>query len=331
MYSPNLSCQTARGNSNDQTVQDSIRNADDAFFIKTYNIIMLINNDNYRESLYRMMKCITSTDKLLSDTINERKKLRVYNILDANIVPINFHALQRELPYSNIFNYSYTFEHFVKERFGVIYNSYNKGIKGDGSNFKFAEDQLVDILLNPYDTRNEINYHNTIYKLMVGLDGISSGRPKYLSDQLWNKVLLNTMYRSENYNINDNDIGHKNRTNAFGRQLGENGVGYKNNNIPLMYLRKGAKVNRKGYSEPVHANLNSANATTGKFNDESIARYNTYLVRNIEWFVHLQRCMRILMKEYLEWVDDPVVTKSNAVANAITEYKNDDVFDPDDF
>lgn len=358
----NLSCQTARSRARrdtadntkyDLTEDGGIRKADDEFFLKTYNIIMLINNDNYKESLYRMMKCLTNNDKDgFSDTITDREKMRVYNILDTNIVPINFHALQRELPYSNIFNYSYTFDELVKEKFGVIYNSYNEGKMRNGSNiydpyttttsadreswkFKFAEDQLVDILINPYKKRDPSNYHNTIYKLMIGADGISSGRPKYLSDQLWNKVLLNTIYKNDNRLVNTDSVTYKNTKNTLSGQIDVRDVGQKP--AYLLYLPD-REVNKKGYSEPATANITMF---TGRASERGAPtdiavrrgqeRYNTYLIRSIEWFVHLQRCMRTLMKDHLEWVDDAVVTKSNSVASSITEYKNDNVFDPDDF
>ena len=141
----NLSCQTGRCNyKNDVSIgttaaaagTEGIQKANDDYFIKSSNIVMLINNDNYKQSVYRMLQCITqkaSTEQKLFKT--GREKLRIYNILDSNIVPINFHAMQRELPFSNIFNYSYTFDHFMRERFGVIYdnlhqdrNKFNKGI-----------------------------------------------------------------------------------------------------------------------------------------------------------------------------------------------------------
>jgi hypothetical protein len=347
----NLSCQTARSCAKekktdyDLTKNKGIRKSDDEFFLKTYNIIMLINNDNYKESLYRMMKCLTKDDKGgFSDTIINRKKMRIYNILDTNIVPINFHALQRELPYSNIFNYSYTFDELVKEKFGVIYNSYNAGIMRYGADeynpyesathdahkdrkFKFAEDQLVDILIHPYAEREKTNYDNTIYKLMIGADGISSGRPKYLSDQLWNKVLLNTIYKHADTLVNLDKVIHKNTKNTLLGQINNEEVGKPS--TKLLYLEN-KDVNKKGYSEPKNAGIDAATNAT-ELIKAGYERYNTYLIRSIEWFVHLQRCMRTLMKDHLEWVDDAVVTKSNSVASSITEYKNDNVFDPDDF
>jgi len=402
----NLACQTGRCDYKKNTsisnavggVRLGIKNANDGYFIKSSNIVMLINNDNYKQSIYRMLRCITqkaSSEQDLFETT--REKLRIYNILDSNIVPINFHAMQRELPFSNIFNYSYTFDHFMRERFGVIYDNLHQDrnqkavttlpgntfyadnilntttgepsfipddqikdrtlaaaddakerIAGGLSKpffpekFKYTEDQLVNVLTNPYGHRADIDYVNTIFKLMIGADGISSGRPKYLSDQLWNKVLLNS---SQPFNVMANSFVNKNTRSIFNtdnNDLSKPDFANNNNANPLVaafgtnsFNPMGTLTymsdnnNRKKYGDIKQADSDTTNShKVAKIGRD---RYDTYLIRNIEWFVHLQRSMRLLMKEYLEWVDDPIVTKSNAVANAITDYKNDNVFDPDDF
>lgn len=397
----NLACQTGRCDYNkdvsigSNSAPHGIKKANDDYFIKSSNIVMLINNDNYKQSIYRMLRCITQKASSEQDLFNtSREKLRIYNILDSNIVPINFHAMQRELPFSNIFNYSYTFDHFMRERFGVIYdnlhqdrNKFNKGAApGDSfyadnilntttgvptfnvvnqikdrtlataedanqrilgglskpffpEKFKYTEDQLVNVLTNPYGHRADIDYVNTIFKLMIGADGISSGRPKYLSDQLWNKVLLNsaqpfngnsTDFEKKNtrsiFNTDNNDQTMPNYANANTTGVVASGVSF-NPMKKLTYMSDNNNRKKYGGVEQAVSNEVASNEVAKIGRD----RYDTYLIRNIEWFVHLQRSMRLLMKEYLEWVDDPIVTKSNAVANAITDYKNDNVFDPDDF
>ena len=60
-------------------------------------------------------------------------------------------------------------------------------------------------------------------------------------------------------------------------------------------------------------------------------RYQTIIVRYIEWFVHLQRVMRLLMRDQLTWVNDPIVHKSNALSNEITEYDSNNKFEMSDF
>jgi hypothetical protein len=53
---------------------------------------------------------------------NGSRDLTVQNIIDLNIVPINVHALMREIPLANLYNYAYTFDRMIAE---FIY-----GVKG---------------------------------------------------------------------------------------------------------------------------------------------------------------------------------------------------------
>ena len=64
---------------------------------------------------------------------------------------------------------------------------------------------------------------------------------------------------------------------------------------------------------------------------EGYIRYNSKLVRWQEWFCQLQRVNRHLMRKQLSWVQQPVVNKSDAVAEEVTEYQNNNVFNADDF
>lgn len=56
---------------------------------------------------------------------------------------------------------------------------------------------------------------------------------------------------------------------------------------------------------------------------EGYFRYSTRLVRWIEWFAQIQRVVRILMRQQLEWVQDPVVREHNALAEGVTEFNPD--------
>lgn len=46
---------------------------------------------------------------------NPRAKVMMVNILDLNIIPINVHALMREMPLANIYNYAMTFDEIITE------------------------------------------------------------------------------------------------------------------------------------------------------------------------------------------------------------------------
>lgn len=94
--------------------QTGLRAIDQPFWGTPANIIMMTENDNIRQTVYRFISTIQAPkeNKLFN---TERKRLRVYNIHDLNIVPVNIHALQREMPFVNIINYGYTFDHISKQ------------------------------------------------------------------------------------------------------------------------------------------------------------------------------------------------------------------------
>lgn len=46
----------------------------------------------------------------ITNTNNDRRQERIYNIIDMNIIPVNVHALMRGIPLAPTYNYTYTFE-----------------------------------------------------------------------------------------------------------------------------------------------------------------------------------------------------------------------------
>jgi hypothetical protein len=226
-----LACQTSKYSAQDSSTTRG-------FWSKPNSVLALVENENVNQALTRMTSCIRAdSNNSLFDL--DRHKLRIYNILDLNVVPINFHSLQREIPFINLINYSYTFDHIIKNTIGVasknipLYNIHgippehtgNDGdnaagapytsSNNDGKDSKYIsaageqcyslneymstihpEDQLVRYMIHPIGFRRLHEYVNDVYKIMAGNTSLSLNRPKYLSDQLWNKVLLNNLYDS---------------------------------------------------------------------------------------------------------------------------------------
>ena len=188
---------------------------------------------------------------------------------------------------------------------------------------------------------------------MAGNDGLTLNTPRYLSDQLWNKVLLNSL------NSIDQAPGRDVLTNYSGHIHN-----WKNNNNSSLTMSYGTPQGRVPNSNPLvgtqfaqtdmlnfhrqltyqidnprnsnkHAlTLNTVNIT---YNEEALwtqtgyFRYQTKAVRYIEWFVHLQRVMRLLMRDQLTWVNDPIVHKNNAISKNVTEFYSNDKFSISDF
>lgn len=128
-----------------------------------------------------------------------RQQLRVANIIDMNIVPINVHAFMREVPFVNLLNYSYTFDRmvhdFVLPRFltnrGDTLNENNVLIQAS-DRVRSTRELMVKLLTHPYaDLSNDpFQYFGLVASLFNGNDDLRLGRPRYLSDQLWHKALL---------------------------------------------------------------------------------------------------------------------------------------------
>ena len=381
-----LSCQTGRHSFNDtNVVATGLIPANNEFFRIASNITLLTENDNYKQSVYRMLRCII--DSNLSEHMHEqnRTQLRIYNILDSNIVPINFHALQREIALINIYNYSYTFDHMIKQFIGVETASRPldqiklsddvigalgvvpprgtvgelvdpAGVPGVAKIGYYPEDALVRILIQPQGKRYVKDYVDNIWKLMAGNDSLSLNRPKYLSDQLWNKVLLNSLYsNSANPSVqlgvgvsgmNNVDLRVPGSSLSRTMQLGHtksNGVGNEPIDNPANQINRTLNFgyDRITYVSNVgNPNKHSLNVIPVTINGPATVltwhtcgynRYQTIIVRYIEWFVHLQRVMRLLMRDQLTWVNDPIVHKSNALSNEITEYDSNNKFEMSDF
>ena len=53
-----------------------------------------------------------------------RSSERIYNIIDMNIMPINVHAMMRNIPLANIYNYSFTFDRMACMMYGLTYNEF---------------------------------------------------------------------------------------------------------------------------------------------------------------------------------------------------------------
>jgi hypothetical protein len=367
----NMACQTGAHKFNpDIPVTNDNKASFDKFFINSDNVTLLTDNDNYKQSVMRLLSCIVTDNSAMKLHDFSRKNMRIYNIIDCNIVPINFHALQREIPMVNLFNYSYTFDQMVKDFIGIEFKTKSVGdivAKVEEYHFldtHYPEDTLVRMLMHPRGTRMMREYTSMTMRIMTGATSLSLNRPKYLSDQLWNKVLLNSSFDTTgNYRLDGNGTPdlNENRYNAFlnrntnsvinlatnadnGRQEDEKDEPYKvgitaprfNNglykyigpdrNRALSYMTTDTN-NPRGLIK----NVGIAESEVSVLNFQGYVRYQTKMVRYLEWFSQLQRVMRLLMRSELEWINDPIVHGHNAINEHVTEYEKNKQYSIGDF
>ncbi len=189
---------------------DNIRKAGPVTFqfnTEVKETLALVENNNLKSAKELFVKNIND---VTVDNVNSREEMRIYNILDMNIVPINIHAFMRETPFANILNYSYTFDQMVHE-FIVPEKLQERSTRVGNNDNIDAQDQLMVTPFEPSNNSRELltklltypyadlhfgetfpgkHYYALLGSLFNGNDDFKLGRPRYLSDQLWHKVLL---------------------------------------------------------------------------------------------------------------------------------------------
>jgi len=131
----------------------------------------------------------------------------IRNIIDLNLMPINVHALMRTMALANLYNYGYTFEEMVcrfyqKERGAIAALDTANGYNGQ-NNPKTTVDFFLKLLIDPYapvsaeqygDERVARGTAGYVQRMCRGDNALVMGRPKFLSDQVFNKALFGSLY-----------------------------------------------------------------------------------------------------------------------------------------
>lgn len=158
------------------------------------------------ESTFKDDKLKELIEYIIAEPAREHVSLEVQNIIDLNIVPVNVHALQREVPLVNLYNYSYTFDRLLIELYYGTGDRRNvdKLVRelciDNAESVRTAKDLLVRMMINPYyRVQNLPNQGRNLIKSMMIGDAAAAdlGRPRFLSDQLYNKALLGSIYHEQ--------------------------------------------------------------------------------------------------------------------------------------
>jgi hypothetical protein len=172
---------------------------------------------------------------------------------------------------------------------------------------------FVQLLVHPYVGLKTSEYKNLLGSLFNGDDGLKLGRPKYLSDQLWHKALLNSSQTNNNVFEAGSSASQAVKNNSV-RDI-TNGLKIIKNN---KYVETGGnnelEINDVIYCEEL-----------GRL------RFDTKLVRNLTWLVNLQRIMRVIMVTHLSQINTPVVRGLKIANPMITEFDGNEKFEEGDY
>lgn len=134
--------------------------------------------ENNKERFFKFIKNPTNNEDMNNLDImggsKTRKDARLLNIIDMNIVPINIHALMREIPLVNLYNYSI---------------SYKQMIDSDYKNNDEASGLFKELLINPY--KQLLSNMGPIETVLNGeMTDLHLFKPRFVSDQLWVKCKI---------------------------------------------------------------------------------------------------------------------------------------------
>jgi hypothetical protein len=176
-----------------------------------------LNKKQAKESFVSKIQTIESNIHTVT-----RENLRVHNILDLGIVPINVHAFMKEVPFTNILNYSYTFDRMVHDMIipDYVRKQPNYALTADTimlnplSPVNNTRELFVKLLVYPYTQLSydhaelRRQYYGLVASLFNGNDDLNMklARPRYLSDQLWHKVLLSGSVMKPSNSIRYDDV-----------------------------------------------------------------------------------------------------------------------------
>jgi len=184
-------------------------------------INMIENSFNYNKKLLIVneilqIKSKECSDKSLENYSMERNEARILNIIDLNIMPINIHALLREVPLINVYNYASTFDEVVTNLLGKQLS--NADYYQDVNNYELLSLLLQDpYYINSYKTDPD-RYKNLIEKYLSIPKDNNSDKPKdvYLSIP---KYLINTFNKLSTNNLTNESKNSLIYNNKFLRNI----------------------------------------------------------------------------------------------------------------
>jgi hypothetical protein len=293
------------------------------------SILSLTENSNLDDNRNKIAKVIDKKQE--SDGLN-RPALRIYNIIDMDIVPINVHAMMREIPFTNLLNYSYTFDRMVHNVLSPSFDKQNYNMIENNTKVNTVNYLLLKILIHPYsklihpentNLTNKPEFTILFTSLCAGNDGLRLGRPRYLSDQILRKVLLmGYSYQNPSKNILEKTLSETSPLSSAAISSYQD-LSFKTN-MPSFESYK--KISSTDNIKTRYIMINKPEMI-----DVSFKRFDTKLVRNLVWLVNLQRIIRVMLITHLDFISTPVINNIQIANPNVTEYQGVEEYENDDY
>lgn len=328
-------------------------------------VLEVTESMDHRRKMDELTREIVSKQSL--DFANSRMDEQRFNMIDMNLVPFNPSGFMREVPLTNIYNYCYTFEDMACSMFNVTKSRARApflagtdplmpgvGLRPPVLPQPAADtkETFVNLLLRPYaDVDKRLIYgvgHRGVpatgggpsidplaplQRIFRGDNSLNLGTPKFLSDQVFNKILFQSIY-PRSINAFDAEGGP---IYSLGRLMnpGDRNTVINRANEPfeearrqsILMTRDAAGNPQYNLTFPYRQNkqfsiktidMSAANITRAM--DIGYDRFNTNIVRNTFFITNLYRVLRLKLNQELVQTRSMIVSTDNLVTPAITEY-----------
>jgi hypothetical protein len=247
---------------------------------------------------------------------DSRKVECILNLIDMNRMPFNFHSLMRTVPLANLINYSYTFDQMAANVMQVQLSSALDG------KVRTSKGMFVHLLAKPFADITQRQYGSDaqnfkrdgdglVQRIFRGDNNLAMGRPKFLSDQLYNKALLGSMYPAAG---------------TFDEAGPGVGAGIFRGRAKALDVKTpgsgGSKINDGNLTYIKDKNLVVIDVAPNKrsLNDTGFERFNTRFVRKLFLIANVNRLLRAKLEHELVHSHSVIRRSHLAVAPSVTEY-----------
>lgn len=271
----------------------------------------------------------------------DRKKERMRNLVELNVIPINVHALMRSTPLANLYNYEYTFMEAVRAIYGAPADPTNRPTLA----------LFLKLTDDPYAATTDY-----LQRICGGDDSLQMGRPKFIYDQIYSKVMLSAyptrvdrvqthiergtfasiltgLSAELAYDVaawNRNLAATQQRLNAILPYVDERHHAVLRTALDAttaaatsVPLDVGAYVNARNAYIQMITDLLKQFGVAGPTRRIGYARFNARLVRNLFFITNVNRLIRLKLHRELVHSRSVIVASHAAVAPGVTEYGAD--------
>jgi hypothetical protein len=228
--------------------------------------------------------------------------------------------LQKDIPLIYLHNYALTFDSMVKE----LTMQYDNRNLYDLERLKTSDELYTALLIIPYDpialntarnlNINNNNFVNAYAALSRGQSSLGFGRLKFISDQLFNKVLIQSLYSDILANV-DNEYDIPSQA----------------NHGTALLNRKHIDSNHLFYPDNQNGGKWKKIETSNLLNVIGFARINLVIVRHLQFLTLLQHVILYKLGKELEQHDGYVINSYSTIDPTITEFRGQQMWNKNSY